>query len=164
MTADDLDIMDDPAWQSWKQAARDYHANRPQSSVILQGRTWDEVCADADRKLAKQNQTPELLNLRRLRDSTSTLDGLWHAINNDRRKAGAPVATVEAAAFMLRDGIASLKSEKLLAWIAQLSKSQMKEIAIRLSKERWSKNGSKRVPPWEPDEIDAFIKVWRISR
>ena len=154
--------MDDPAWQSWKQAARDYHANRPQSSVILQGRTWDEVCADADRKLAARNQTPSTLNARRLLDTASNLDSMWHGIH--RSKVGAPIATFEAAAFMLRDGIASLKSEKLLAWIAQISESQMKEIAIRLSKERWSKNGSKRVPPWEPDEIDAFIKVWRISR
>jgi len=77
---------------------------------------------------------------------------------------GAADSTVEAIAYALRAGVGALRDKSTLARIAQLDKRQAKDIAERLLKERWSKDGKRRVPPWTEDEIKAFVKVWRISK
>ena len=79
---------------------------------------------------------------------------------NDSRAAA---TTVEALAFSLRAGVAALREKSTLARIAQLDKRQAKDIAERLQKERWSKDGARRAPVWAGDEVKAFLKVWRIA-
>ena len=66
----------------------------------------------------------------------------------------AAASAVEALAYQLRDGVKALRDPSTLRRIAELSEPQMREIAKRLTK---------RVPPWQADEINIFIKIWGTS-
>jgi hypothetical protein len=77
----------------------------------------------------------------------------------------APAATVEALAYQLRGGVEALRDLDARRRLSELNEAQMREIADRLTKWRWgiSKDGEMppKVPPWTPDEIEAFAKLWR---
>jgi len=89
----------------------------------------------------------------------------------------AAASTVEALAYQLRGGVEALRDLEAQRRLLELDEAQMREIANRLTKWRWGKfeNGKipprvKRlpfvgeegsVPPWSPDEIEAFAKLWR---
>jgi hypothetical protein len=91
-----------------------------------------------------------------------SLDSLWRQLN-DSRQHGASDSTVEAIAFSLRAGVEALRDRATLARIAQLNRAQAKKIAERLTNERWSKDGKRRVPPWALSEVETFLQVWSIA-
>ena len=77
------------------------------------------------------------------------------------RYNGAPQTVVEALAYQLRAGFSALHDPSAQRRLFELSKSQLKEMAERLTKERWALDGTRRVPPWAPNEIKTLIRIWR---
>jgi hypothetical protein len=71
-------------------------------------------------------------------------------------------STLEALAYELRAGPGALRDALTRRRLAELSELQMRDIAGRLTKQRWS-NGKapKRVGPWQPDCIKMVIEMWR---
>jgi hypothetical protein len=87
---------------------------------------------------------------RRARHARPATAPEWHA----------PQPLLEALAHQLRDGPAAL-GEASARRISQLSELQAKNIASRLTKERWSYDGRSRVPPWSAHDIEGFVEVWK---
>jgi hypothetical protein len=131
---------------SWQEAARQYHEQRPKTGAVA-GRSWEETCRLADRKLAAERKTG------RQRESATSC---------------AAATTVEALAYQLRGGVSALREPSALRRISDLNESQIHEIAQRLTKERWGKaepgRQPKRVPPWQPDEIEVLISIWTMAK
>ena len=106
----------------------------------------------------------ELARCRRLFDPAVSLERSYAEINDPRRRMSqAAGCTVEALAHQLRGGVRALREPSALRRISELREPQMREIAQRLTKERWSKSGETRRPPWERDEIETFIRIWGIA-
>ena len=84
-----------------------------------------------------------------------------------RHRHGAPETVVEALAYQLRGGFEALRESSAAQRISELDEPQMRDIAGRLTKERRGKSKSSetppRVPPWKPNEIEAFIRIWRLA-
>jgi hypothetical protein len=128
---------------------------------------WKQLAADAWNapgwKEAARQQSPDTLRLRRLMDSTASLDAVWREINTRKNGEPAPKALLESLAHQLRKGPSALREESCLRRISQIDHQQMREIAQRLTRERWSYDGRSRVAPWPDDEIEAFITAWRLA-
>jgi hypothetical protein len=89
-------------------------------------------------------------------------------------------STIEALAYQLCGRVDALREPSALRRLSELDEAQMHEIADRLTRWRWGKfeNGATApnvrrlpqagekgaVPPWTPDEIETFMKVWMVSR
>jgi hypothetical protein len=112
-----------------------------------------------------------------LLSSAVSLEGTYAKYLRDRPASD---YLVEALAYQLRDGVDALKEPSALRRISEIDEAQMRDIADRLTKWRWRKFKSfetaprvKRLPvadekgagpPWAPDEIEAFVDIWRVSR
>jgi hypothetical protein len=70
---------------------------------------------------------------------------------------------VEALAIQLRKGPLALQEPSAIRRISELSERQAREMAGRLTVERWSYDGITRVPPWPVKEINYFIELWRAN-
>jgi hypothetical protein len=130
------------------------------------------TCRDADQRKARGEQPRHIEPNRwnRMPDhipcgwESMSLDALLAHFDRGRCRHGAPRSTVEALAYQLRGGVDALRERSTLRRISELNEPQMRNMAERLTKERWNKQGSKKVPPpWQPDEIETLIKIWMIA-
>jgi hypothetical protein len=125
------------AWDSpsWKEAAREYHANRqprrdPDDPGIVRGR-------------------------RRLADDVS-IERAWHEINAARLHGQAAETTVEALMYSLRKGTEALKNPDAQRRLSALSKAQLREVCGRLQ------NFEPHIAPaWTPKEVKVLVAIWR---
>jgi hypothetical protein len=128
---------------SWKQAAREYHEARGGRSFIV------------------ETDSGKLQRLRSLLQPDASLERVWNNLNQRDRAA---VTVVEALAYQLRDGVKALRDPSAQRRISKMSEQQMLAAAARLTKEQWGRHGTRRVPPWQPNEIASFIKIWKQPR
>jgi hypothetical protein len=123
--------------------------------------SFDDLCRQADERERNRPIDPDIVKLRKLLDDSVSIERVWDELN---KRSAAPKATVEALAYQLRGGFAALSEPSARRRLFELNKSQVLEIANRLTRERWGKfeNGEKpfRVPPWSETEIKALIKTW----
>jgi hypothetical protein len=74
------------------------------------------------------------------------------------QRNGVPQATLEALAYQLRGGPAALRDPSAQRRLFELSETQVKEIAERLTKANL--DGTAKVPPWDETEITAIVDLW----
>jgi hypothetical protein len=121
---------DDP-WSSpgWKKAAADYHADRKKGAAEppLTGNGFWGKCAEADRRVARrQHDLPTNWE-------TMSVGGLWHALNDPRRRADAAQSTYDALLYELRTyGIAQLAKPNCRDRLSSLSTRQLRELIAAL--------------------------------
>jgi hypothetical protein len=125
------------AWDlpSWKEAAREYHANRPPRR-------------DAD--------DPGIVRARRRLADDVSFERAWHEINAARLRGQAVETTAEALMYSLRKGTEALKNPDAQRRLSGLSKSQLREVCGRLQ------NFKPHVAPaWMPKEVKTLVAIWR---
>jgi hypothetical protein len=127
------------AWNSpgCREAAADYHRARGQ------------------RKSVVEVEPERLKHLRRLLNDSVSLEAAWSELNQ-RRRDGAPAATVEALVFGLRDGIKALPTNRdRLCRLSEMSADQLRSVCERL--QRFKPNIA---PAWSPEEVRALVDIW----
>jgi hypothetical protein len=122
-------------------------------------------CRDADRRKARGEQprystadrpinwseSDRLASLRRLLNTSVSLDRTWHELN---RYEGAPRSTVEALMYSLRErGLSALREANTQRRLAQLNDEQLIQIGNRLQRLK-----PEIARPWTPDEIKELMR------
>jgi len=129
--------IDEAAWDSpsWKEAAREYHANRPP------GRDADD---------------PGIVRARRRLADDVSFKRTWHEINAARLHGQAAETRVEALVFGLREGLAALpKNPERLRRLSELNAEQLCAVCDRLQNFQ-----SHIAPAWTPNEVQALVVIW----
>jgi hypothetical protein len=118
--------------------------------------SWKRAAHDyhANRHSVLKIEPARLRRLRRLLDSSVTLERA-HAELTGKPVGRAASSTVKTLAYQLRGGVVTLRDSSVIRRLSELDQIQLREIAQMLTK---------RVPPWSPDQIAIFIKLWGISR
>src|SRR5262245_8467170 len=98
----------------------------------------------------------------RLIDPSVSFDRARRDLNAVKGRAAS--STVEALAYQLRDGVRALREPSAQQRLSEFNEEQMREFVERLTKERWNKSGTARVPPWAPEEIETLVEVWGALR
>jgi hypothetical protein len=120
------------AWHapSWKQAAREYHANRPRHDPD-------------DSRIARA---------RRLLADDVSFERAWHEINNRRDRAAA--STVEALMFSLRSGVAALGRTDTQQRLSELDLEQVREVCSRVQ------NFKQHIAPlWTEADVGLLVEL-----
>jgi hypothetical protein len=115
--------------------------------------TFADACRHADDRARKKPRNPHLERLRFLMDDAVSFEAAYAAFDRERRKHGAPVATVDALVFALRRGIdAATDNQRRLG---ELNDEQMHEVAARVQ------NFMPHIAPaWNAADINTLISMW----
>ena len=117
---------------SWREAAQQYHANRP---------------SPPDRQTIER--------ARRLLDDNVSLERAWqHEIN--ARSGRAAQSTVDAIMFSLRDGVRALSRPDTLRRLSELDDLQLREVVVRLLQFK-----TEIAEPWTPEGVGILLAVRR---
>jgi uncharacterized protein YjiS (DUF1127 family) len=120
--------------KSWKEAAREYHAQRGGSRTVI------------------EIEPERLRRLRRLLGDDASLERAWHELNSTGGRAAQ--ATVEALMFSLRSGVQALGRHDTIRRLSELSDQQLRDVAVRLQRFK-----PHIAPAWNAEEIAVLIAV-----
>jgi hypothetical protein len=125
--------------ESWKAAARAYHAARRAPSTVL------EVAIEPQR----------LRRLRRLLNDNISFERAWHELSTNHTKGRAAQSTVEALMYSLRErGVKALEESDTRRRLAQLDDEQLIEVGNRLQRLK-----PQIASAWTADEVKILIQA-----
>jgi hypothetical protein len=124
--------------KSWKEAAREYHAQRGKSRTVIE--------IEPERRRS----------LRQLLSDDVSLERAWHEVNTAHLRGRAAQSTVEALMFSLRElGTKALDEPDTQRRISELSEEQLHEVGARLQRLK-----PEIARAWSAEEIEQLAAAW----
>ena len=124
--------------KNWKEAARDYHAQRGGSRTVI------------------EIEPARLRRLRQLLNDSVSLERAWHELNAAHIHGRAAQATAEALMFSLRSrGTKALDKPDTKRRIGELSEEQLHEVGGRLQRLK-----PEIAKAWTAAQIGRLVETW----